>query len=205
MLYHLGFNTAIAIQSFFEFLGANAETVCACISAIATFIAVVIALYQIHDQKKQIAKEEEMSQAKCIAAWFDDSYPIRTAMRSGSQADRCTMLQNASSTPVYEGVVTCVGMYGTGPHHCGDRIDSDHRHQASIVTLPPGQWWIPLPTGGGAMGVQTAVEIAFKDAKGVSRIRRGTGQLEKISSTPFMHYSIPLPVSSTIPQHLQPR
>lgn len=104
------------------------------------------------------------------------------------------MLHNESKAPVYNVIVTCVGISGAGPVRNGEENQPDFLCRTCVGTLPPGSWYIWLPTEGSGMHVKTAPEVAFTDSRGVSWVRRGNGKLEEITLEPATFYKLPLPL-----------
>lgn len=105
------------------------------------------------------------------------------------------MLRNESESPVYDVIVTCVGISGAGPSFKGEDNLPTFPSRVCVGTLPPGAWCIWLPTEGSGMGVRTAPETAFTDANGTSWVRRGNGKLEEIPMEPTWFYRLPLPLT----------
>lgn len=100
-----------------------------------------------------------------------------------------------SIAPVYDVIVTCVGISGAGPSFKGEDNRPAYPNRVCVGTLPPGAWCIWLPTEGHGMGVRTAPETAFTDASGTSWVRRGNGRLEEIPMEPTSFYRLPLPLT----------
>lgn len=105
------------------------------------------------------------------------------------------VLRNMSDAPVYNVIVTCVGISGAGPNAKGEDNGHDYPCRACVGILPPGTWYAWLPTSGSGMHVRTAPEAAFTDANGRSWVRRGNGKLEEIETEPVSFYGLGLPVS----------
>lgn len=104
------------------------------------------------------------------------------------------MLRNESESPVYDVIVTCVGISGAGPSFKGEDNRPVFPNRVCVGMLPPGAWYIWLPTEGHGMGVRTAPETAFTDANGTSWVRRGNGRLEEIPMEPASFYRLSLPL-----------
>ena len=164
------------------------------ISGSAVAANLIITWRQIKADKAIRKREEEISQAQYIAAWRDSS----TNRRKGPDGSNCcyspTVLQNSSTLPVYEVIVSCVGQYGAGPAMHGQDNDGNcFEWRTQVSLLPPGKWLVWLPTCGNGMGVVTSVEIAFVDAAGRSWVRRGNGSLESLSEIPITFFSVTQP------------
>lgn len=113
----------------------------------------------------------------------------------GADAATAAVLRNMSDAPVYNVIVTCVGISGAGPNAKGEDNGHDYPCRACVGILPPGTWYAWLPTSGSGMHVRTAPEAAFTDANGRSWVRRGNGKLEEIETEPVSFYGLGLPVS----------
>lgn len=138
---------------------------------LVTLGALIAALWQSNQSKKNREDDIKRHQPSRISAWYEGG-----RNRTGQPEDnrfvwQFVVLRNESESPVYDVIVTCVG------------------------TLPPGAWCIWLPTEGHGMGVRTAPETAFTDASGTSWVRRGNGRLEEIPMEPTSFYRLPLPLT----------
>lgn len=105
------------------------------------------------------------------------------------------VLRNMSDAPVYNVIITCVGISGAGPNAEGEDNGHDYPCRACVGILPPGTWYAWLPTYGSGMCVRTAPEAAFTDANGRSWVRRGNGKLEEIEAEPASFYGLDRPVA----------
>ena len=112
----------------------------------------------------------------------------------GADVTMAAVLRNMSDAPVYNVIITCVGISGAGPNAKGEDNGHDYPCRACVGILPPGTWHAWLPTNGPGMHVRTAPEAAFIDANGRSWVRRGNGKLEEIEAEPVSFYGLGLPV-----------
>ena len=162
------------------------------VGAIATAAAVIVSLCQIRGEKRARAAEFRRCQAEGISSWLqdgvEDSHP-----EDDSFVWQRVALQNESDAPVYNVVVTCVGNQGAGPASRGEENGGDYPCRSFVGVLPPGEWGTWLPTHGRGMSIVLGSELAFRDARGVSWVRRGNGTLEEISMDPLEFYGISLP------------
>lgn len=94
---------------------------------------------------------------------------------------------------LYDIVISVVGMYGAGPQREGEKNDDDYDCRCVVMQVPPGLWGLWIPTHGSGMGVMTALEISFRNARGKCWIRRRNGDLIAIDRNPLQYFSIPLP------------
>ena len=164
------------------------------ISKFAVAANLIITWHQIKADKAIRKREEEISQARYIAAWRDSSID----RHKGPEGTNCcyspTVLQNSSTLPVYEVIISCVGQYGAGPAmHSEDNDGNSFEWRTQVSPLPPGKWLVWLPTCGSGMGGVTSVEVAFIDAAGRSWVRRGNGSLEAIPERPVTFFSVVQP------------
>lgn len=124
------------------------------------------------------------NQADAVTAWIGDY--------SGSTNN--VAIRNDSGAPIYEVVLTVVGMYGAGPSRNGEDQPSDYSRRSLYVIAPPGISSASVDLrGAGGMHVTCSLEIAFVDGNGQSWVRRGDGKLKQIKKRPFEFYGIPLP------------
>lgn len=162
---------------------------------VATFAAVAIALWQVRSDRKVREDSEGRSQAEQISSWFEHLEDCDNHPKDSRFVWRCVLLRNDSKAPVYDVVLTCVGVQGAGPAPKGEDGSPDYPCRCCVKVLPPGEWMAWLPTHGSGMHVVLAPEMAFIDARGLSWVRRGDGLLKRISKTPEEFYSLLQPVS----------
>ncbi len=150
------------------------------IAALATVLAVCVALYDSRQAKRMHDEDLKRSQATKVSCWFEEAESCEQTPQDNRYVWKNVVLQNGSNAPVYNVIVTCVGVQGAGPSAKGEENGLDYPYRRCIGTLPPGRWRQWLPTGGGGMHVVLAPEVAFTDARGASWVRRGNGTLEEI-------------------------
>lgn len=164
------------------------------IIGVATLAGVMVSLYQVHREKILRMEEERRKQSTRISLWYEEHRDRTDWPRDDRFVWREVVLRNASESPVYDVIVTCVGISGAGPEPRGEDNGRDFPYRTCVGTLPPGTWYVWLPTGGAGMHVRTAPEGAFTDAGGISWVRRGNGKLEEIGSEPASFYELDLPL-----------
>jgi len=164
------------------------------LAGIATSVGVIISLYQIHRDKRLRLKEEKRSQSTRLSFWYEEKRDRADQPTGGRYIWKAVVLRNMSDAPVYNMIVTCVGMSGAGPNAKGKDNGAYYPCRARVGILPPGTWYAWLPTNGPGMHVRTAPEAAFTDANGRSWVRRGNGKLEEIETEPVSFYGLGLPV-----------
>lgn len=139
-------------------------------------------------------KSAKRRQAECVSAWFEKG-PEGGRPQNNSFVWQYVVLGNSSDAPVYNVIVTCVGVQGAGPAFRGEDNGGGYPCRHFVAALPPGQWGIWLPTYGLGMSIVLAAEVAFVDAQGSSWVRRANGALEGIEVDPVVFYgaSVPCP------------
>lgn len=165
---------------------------------IATWAGIVISLCQIRQEKQIRIGRELREQADKIAAWYE-KMDIGPEPCNPYSVFMSVMVRNHSESPVYDVVITCVGMHGAGPALRGEEMGGDYKNRVLLPQVNPGSWGAWLPTDGGGMGVITTVEIAFRDSRGSSWVRRGSGFVEPLPKSPLDYYGVPLPAPWSTP------
>lgn len=171
-------------------------------ATIATGAGVVISLHQVHQERTQRIERELRLQADRVAAWFED-VGSHTAPSASHSIYRSVVISNNSEAPIYDVIISCVGMYGAGPAARGENAPVDYKNRVLISQINPGSWSVWLPTDGSGMGVITTVEIAFRDACGTSWVRRGSGCIEALEGRTIDCYHIGLPPQWTTAQRVE--
>lgn len=161
---------------------------------LVTLVALIVAFWQGSQSKRNREDDIKRYQPSRISAWYEGG-----RNRTGQPEDnrfvwQFVVLRNESESPVYDAIVTCVGISGAGPSFKGEDNRPVFSNRVCVGTLPPGAWYIWLPTEGHGMGVRTAPETAFTDANGTSWVRRGNGRLEEIPMEPASFYRLSLPL-----------
>lgn len=163
--------------------------------AVGTVGTLIAALFQIWRDRSLRLKEKRKEQAVNVAAWFEDVVLSSEYPGNQNHAFRSLLIRNDNLTPIYDVVITVVGLHGAGPHRHGECNEGDFAFRTLIPQVATGLWGTWIDTGGGGMGVICALEMSFRDSAGTSWIRRGNGELIKIKKDPLTYYSIPLPAS----------
>lgn len=171
------------------------ECIIQSVVALGTMGALIAALYQIKRDNKLRYEERRKEQASKVAAWFEEIAITPKTSISNRSVSRGAMIRNDNLTPVYNVVVTVVGLHGAGPSKHGEDNDGDYTYRALFPQIANGLWGTWVDTVGGGMGVVCVLEISFRDGAGVSWIRRGDGSLVEIDKDPLEYYSIPRPIS----------
>lgn len=162
---------------------------------IVTFVTLLVALSQSNQSKRNREDDIKRYQSSRISAWYEGGRNRADRPEDNRFVWRFVVLRNESESPVYDVIVTCVGISGAGPSFKGEDNLPTFPSRVCVGTLPPGAWCIWLPTEGSGMGVRTAPETAFTDANGTLWVRRGNGKLEEIPMEPTWFYRLPLPLT----------
>lgn len=162
---------------------------------LVTLGALIVAFWQIHQNGKNRRDDIKRYQPVRVSTWYEGARDLNDCPKDNRFIWQRVTLRNESESPVYNVIVTCVGISGAGPFSKGEENRPDYPCRICIGTLPPGTWHAWLPTNGSGMGVRTAPEIAFTDSNEISWIRRSNGRLEEIASEPATLYNLPLPLS----------
>ena len=168
------------------------ELIFTIVGSSATAAAVIVSLWQIYLEKRRRNDEIRRSQAEKVSSWFQDGAES-SRPKDESFVWQYVALRNESNAPVYNVIITCVGIQGAGPAERGEENGCDYNCRSLVSILPPGEWGVWLPTHGQGMNIVLGTELAFRDARGVSWIRRGNGALEEIPKDPQVFYGIDLP------------
>ena len=162
---------------------------------LVTLGTLIAAFCQINQDKRNREDDIKRHQPSRISAWYEEGRNRTDQPEDNRFVWRFVVLRNESESPVYDAIVTCVGISGAGPSFKGEDNRPDFPDRVCVGTLPPGAWCIWLPTEGSGMEVRTAPETAFIDANGISWVRRGNGRLEEIPMEPTSFYSLLLPLT----------
>lgn len=120
---------------------------------LVTLVALIVAFWQGSQSKRNREDDIKRYQPSRISAWYEGG-----RNRTGQPEDnrfvwQFVVLRNESESPVYDAIVTCVGISGAGPSFKGEDNRPVFPNRVCVGTLPPGAWYIWLPTEGHGMGV----------------------------------------------------
>lgn len=160
-----------------------------------TLGTLIAALRQSSQNKRNREDDIKRYQPSRISAWYEGGRNRTDQPKDNRFVWQLVVLRNESESPVYDVIVTCVGISGAGPSFKGEDNRPAFPDRVCVGTLPPGAWYTWLPTEGHGMGVRMAPETAFTDANGTSWVRRGNGSLEEIPMEPTSFYRLPLPLT----------
>ena len=184
----------------------------AVVAAAGTLLLIFVAFQQIRNERSARLKAEQSAlasqrtaQAQRISGWIGGdlrSFGEEPELDRGLLATPAT-LHNGSSEPVYQVLVWLIIFYGSGPR-TGEEQEPKPENPATLATLPPGTYLVPLPSDWVGMYRHPGVEVAFTDAAGRHWVRRATGVLQEIPEDPVHHYGIPEPVAWGTARSLSP-
>ncbi len=103
-------------------------------------------------------------------------------------------IRNAGDEPVYQMVVSLVGIQGAGPPRDATDAPEGYEFRTCVNIVPPGQFAGTMPYAGHGMNIRFGLEIAFSDASGVHWVRKGNGTLRELPVSGLRHYKIDEPV-----------
>lgn len=160
-------------------------------AAIFTGGAIFTALYQVRNERNVRLEEQKADterkkryQAEHVSAWYprEIEAPLTWAA-----------VQNHATEPVFQVVVSVVGIQGAGPPQKSPIMDN-YPYRAFLSCLPSGRYYIRIPHGGGGMMKRFGLEVAFSDAAGRHWIRYGTGALESLPVDAPTYYQVRRPI-----------
>lgn len=161
-------------------------------AALFTGGALFTALFQIRTERHIRAKNEadvledrNRAQASHVSAWIKETWAHDHQMWHA--------VQNTSHEPVYQVIITLVSIQGAGIPREGADIKGSwlpYHFRSYLSVLPPGKFYVSMPTGAQSMLVRFGVEVAFTDARGHFWVRKGDGYLEQLQSNPVEYYGL---------------
>ncbi len=141
-------------------------------------------------------KRTHRSQAEAVFAWYE-GFNSGTGPAPLGGFDSL-IVRNDSNLPVYDAVVSLVLVQGAGAR-TGEEL-AEHptlrytlRKEAFVI--PPGTWRFRIVEGWRGMSARAGAEVAFRDARGSSWVRRANGVLEELTAEPFDHMNVWRPIS----------
>jgi len=153
-------------------------------TGLATFGAFVVAFVQINNERQIRKNQERKSQAEHISAYIAKEVEYKAWI---------TIL-NLSSEPIYEVIVSIVAFQGANP---------GPKHIAFLSVVPPGKAHVVTDADYHGMSFHPSIEIAFKDVRGKSWVRSGSGDLTEISQSPVDYYKLQRPLGWQLPEQEQ--
>lgn len=159
--------------------------------AIATFLAVLVALWVAGADARRRAKTNKRHQAEQISGWMEDLPPKETII-DGVMYVRLIM-QNSSNQLVYNLIASVVS--AQAGQHVGTNLD----YRNYLGRLPPGRTEYTIEHPGHGMHKRFSVELAFEDSGGRTWVRSGKGALRQVKHDPLAFYGIDSPVSWLMP------
>lgn len=92
---------------------------------IATFAAVCISLWQVRYEKRLREEESKRQQAIRVSLWYEGGRNRTDCPKDDRFVWKSVVLRNESESPVYDVIVTCVGISGAGPERKGENSKAD--------------------------------------------------------------------------------
>lgn len=170
------------------------------LSMVIAGLALMLTLLQFAVTAIRNYASSRRGQASSISAWIEkpeeiEKRPVSALAPTAGNLE--AVLNNGSSEPVYDVVVTVVNLYGSGLSE-GRRANPNTGHLL-YPTLPPGSLRQALGHIEFSMGKVAALEISFADKNGICWVRSGNGKLRRLwfAKTPLKYYGIGLPPNWT--------
>lgn len=166
------------------------------VAAIGTVGTLIAALGQIRMDKMVRRLRETRQHAEQVSVWIGTK----------RHPDTEITIQNLSSAPIYNVVVTLVIQFGAGPKtgeevaNLGSKSSSDMR--CAFLVIPPGAYVTELPTTWAGMNRRPGAEIAFTDSRGGHWVRRFNGKLEALAEDAISTMKISLPFGEGTLRHI---
>ncbi len=149
--------------------------------AVATFLAVVVALIVAFSDSVRTRILEKKSQASLVSVLI---------IRFGLAMKKDTVyVSNTSKQPIYDVFISYGVAYGSGdPYLRGDE------NQVAALRVPPGAYFMNVPKyPGRGMHAQLGLSISFRDNNGVYWRRDARGILIETKNDPFIELGIDQP------------
>lgn len=160
-------------------------------TAVATFSAVLTALFLATIDARRRLREKEREQAEQISGWMEFLSATEDVINGEMYAR--LILNNSSNQLVYDLVASVVTAFGES------QVGGDFSYRNFVGRLPPGRTDNKIKHPGQGMHRKYAVELAFQDAAGRTWRRRGRGRLERVYKDPLKLYGIDPPVGWWMP------
>ncbi len=158
--------------------------------SVFTGLAVGSALYQIGMERRNRKLAEQRQQAAKVTAWLVRPWDIPAV----------AAVLNNSDEPAYQVILTIVAIQGAAAR-TGLEGGPSWPYRAYLGVLPPGKFYLTIPSGGHGMMLRFAIEICFTDAGGRSWVRLAKGSLTAIKHSPVDYYGLPRPIGWEYPEH----
>jgi hypothetical protein len=161
-------------------------------TAIATFGAVVVALFLARADSIRRRNDKEREQADQISGWME-FLPQGEEVVDGAMYVRLVLL-NSSDQLVYDLIASVVTAFGEFP------VGENFTFRNFIGRFPPGRTEYKIEHPGQGMHRRFAIELAFQDTSGRVWVRRGRGGLDRsMKENTLAVYGIDPPVSWLMP------
>ncbi len=160
--------------------------------AIATTLAVVVALSVASRNSRQLQKE----QPNKITAWLNGEEPADTDSGGGENGSKLSVkISNASQQTAYDVIVRLVRVPNR-PNQSAIPVltERDIVDTKYILALPPGDRIVLMAQPSSGMHRRFGVEFALQDAAGAYWYRNSVGMLSKISKHPVEFFGLSWPM-----------
>lgn len=172
------------------------------VAAIGTVGALFAALLQIRNERLERKKIEVQEQAAEVSTWISNE--LSSEMTN-------VIIQNTSTNPIYDVVLTIVIASGSGPRTGEEVAALPEQRELSVPSLrrassiiPPGRYVTEIPADWGGMNRKPGAEIAFTDKSGNHWVRRQNGKLEQLKFDALSTMSYPSPFGDLTLKTLAP-
>lgn len=171
--------------------------------AAATSGALWLAILGLRNERRhRIAAENaateraHRSQAEAVFAWYAGFTPGTEPAPVGGYDS--LIVRNDSNLPVYDAVVSLVLVQGAGARTSEQLAEHPHLRytlRKETFVIPPGTWRFRIVEGWRGMSSRAGAEVAFRDVRGSSWVRRADGALEELQERPFELLNVSRPIS----------
>ena len=105
-----------------------------------TLGTLIVAFYQNNQTKRNREDDIKRYQPSHISAWYEEDRNQTDQPEDKRFFWQFVVLRNESESPVYDVIVTCVGISGAGPSFKGEDNGPAFPDRVCVGTLPPGAW-----------------------------------------------------------------
>lgn len=185
------------LPAYLGFIAATAAAVFAGLTWVKQKKLIDEQLAELLSERAKRTQDEERQQAVKVAAWHE--YRADVVTEELGDASYHLIMLNTSDEPVYDVVLTIVGLQGTGPK-VGEDVDrNDWAARRHFGVLPPGRYVVGFGGGWSHLGFRPGAEIAFTDRNGKHWLRRANGPLRSIAADARRYYKLEGPFEYATP------
>lgn len=148
-------------------------------------------LAELLSERAKRANDEEREQAMRISTWHEyREVPDPTYEHFVTMIEYHLIMLNTSDQPVYDVILTLVGLQGTSAKIGEEYEPNDWQPRRHFGVLPPGKFEANFGIGWGHLGFRPGGEIAFTDRNGKHWLRRAGGALRSIPVDARQYYKM---------------